>query len=302
MMAVVTLLAAGCASASAVGSTSAGARVTSAARADAARPFTVTGPIVALGDSYTAGLLLPLAPGSEPFSCLRSTANYPTLVARALHARGDLRDVACDSAGVADMTTAESILGGTNPPQFNALGDNDSLVMLTLSGDDMGFSHVLDKCMLLSLTDPKGAPCQAFYTKGGTDQLAQLIAAETPKMTAVLTQVRARAPRARVLLLGYPDLFPQSGGCWPLVPITNGDIAYLRATELRLNSMLAMAAAATGTTYVNTYGPTIGHDFCRKTGVKDVEGLIPTSLAYSFHPNAKGQSVMAAQVLAALRS
>lgn len=303
MMAVVTLLAAGCASASAVGSSPAAHAVRAdTVRADASRPFTVTGPIVALGDSYTAGLLLPLAPGSKPFSCLRSTANYPTLVAKALHASGDLRDVACDSAGVADMTTAESILGGTNPPQFDALSDNDSLVMLTLSGDDLGFSHVLDECMLLSITDTKGAPCQAHYTKDGTDQLAQLIAGEAPKLAAVLTQIHARAPHARVLLVGYPDLFPQSGGCWPLVPIANGDIAYLRASELRLNTMLAMAAVATGTTYVNTYGPTIGHDFCQKTGVKDVEGLIPTSLAYSFHPNAKGQSVMAAQVLAALRS
>jgi hypothetical protein len=32
-----------------------------------------------------------------------------------------------------------------------------------------------------------------------------------------------------------------------------------------------------------------------------VEGLVPTSLAYPFHPNARGQAVMAAAVLAAIR-
>jgi hypothetical protein len=33
-----------------------------------------------------------------------------------------------------------------------------------------------------------------------------------------------------------------------------------------------------------------------------VEGLVPTSLTVSFHPNARGQAAMAAQVLAALRA
>jgi lysophospholipase L1-like esterase len=264
--------------------------------------FAVSGPIVALGDSYTSGLLLPLAPASKPFGCLRSTASYPTLVANALKASDELTDVACDSAGVGDMTGAESTPIGTNPPQFDALKPDDSLVMLTLSGDDLGFTHVLDECMLLSISDVKGSPCEAHYTQGGTNRLAQLIAAEAPKMTGVLGQIHARAPHARVLLVGYPDLFPQTGGCWPVVPITDGDIAYLRATEVELNAMLASVAAATGTTFVNTYNATIGHDFCQSTNVKDIEGLIPTSFAYSFHPNAHGQSVMAAQVLAALRS
>jgi lysophospholipase L1-like esterase len=276
------------------------AGVTGTSRPD--RTFTVSGPIVALGDSYTSGLLFPLASGSSPFGCLRSSASYPALVARALNASGELTDVACDGAGVGDMTGAEPTPIGTNPPQFDALKPDDSLVMLTLSGDDLGFSHVLDECMLLSISDVKGSPCEVHYTQGGTNRLAQLIAAEAPKMTEVLDQIHARAPRARVLLVGYPDLFPQTGGCWPVVPITDGDIAYLRATELRLDAMLASVAAGTGSTFVNTYNATIGHDFCQSRSVKDIEGLIPTSFAYSFHPNAHGQSVMAAQVLAALRS
>jgi lysophospholipase L1-like esterase len=319
-LAAVTVLGAACTAASVLGTSPAATRVaaqTSQARGPArtpgtagsvtgsgrpAGPFTVSGPIVALGDSYTAGMLLPLAVTSKPFGCLRSTANYATDVARALNASSELTDVACESAGVADMTAAEQTSMGTNPPQFDALRPDDSLVMLTLGGDDLGFTHVLNKCMLLSITDLNGSPCEAHYTQGGTDQLAGLIAAEAPKMIAVLEQIHARAPRARVFLLGYPDAFPQTGGCWPVVPITDGDVGYLRATEGELNAMLARAAAATGTTYVDTYGPTIGHDSCKSSGVKDVEGLIPTSTAYSFHPDTRGQSVMAAQVLAALRS
>ncbi len=75
---------------------------------------------------------------------------------------------------------------------------------------------------------------------------------------------------------------------------------YLRGVEKELNAMLATEAAANNATFVNTYTASIGHDACQPTGVKWVEGLIPTSPAAPFHPNALGEKEMAAQVLAAL--
>ena len=260
----------------------------------------VAGPVVALGDSYTGGELFPLDLTATPLGCARSAAAYPARVASALKAT--LVDAACQGAGVQDMTGAQQTYYGTNPPQLNALAPGDSLVMLTLGGDDLGFWSTLDTCMRLSITDLFGAPCQRRFTSGGTDQLAAKVTAETARISAVLAAIRARAPQARIVLVGYPDLFPRRGGCWPAVPITNGDIAYLRSIELQLNAMLAADARAAGDTFVDTYTPTIGHDFCQSPSVKDVEGLIPTSLAYPFHPNARGQAAMAAAVLAALRS
>jgi lysophospholipase L1-like esterase len=202
---------------------------------------------------------------------------------------------------VADMTAAQKTNLGTNAAQHNALAPDDSLVLLTLGGDDLGFTNVLDKCMELSFTDPWGSPCRAHYTQGGTDQLAAAVRAEAPRMAAVLADIAARAPRARIVLVGYPDLFPLSGGCWPAVPITNGDIAYLRGIELQLNAMLATDARAASVSYVNTYTPTIGHDFCQRESVRDVEGLLPGSWTLPFHPNARGQAAIAAAVLAALQ-
>jgi hypothetical protein len=64
--------------------------------------------------------------------------------------------------------------------------------------------------------------------------------------------------------------------------------------------MLATEAAANNATFVDTYTASIGHDVCKGTGVKWVEGLIPTSPAAPFHPNALGEKSMARQVLAAL--
>jgi lysophospholipase L1-like esterase len=268
-------------------------------RSSAAAYSAASGPVVALGDSYTAGALLPVDPLARPPGCLRAAKAYPVLVAHALGAR--LADVACASAGVKNMTGAQPTYLGTNPPQLSALAPDDGLVLLTLSGDDMGFLNVLKECVALSFTRPWGSPCQAYYTKGGTDQLAAGVAAEAPKMSQVLAAIAARAPRARVVVVGYPDMFPQSGGCWPAVPITNGDVAYLRGIEVKANAMLAAAAKAAGATFVNTYTPTIGHDFCQPESVRDVEGLLPGSLALPFHPNARGQQAMATAVLAAIK-
>lgn len=257
--------------------------------------FTAAGPVVALGDSYTAGLLLPLDVTAKTPGCFRSTASYASLVAKRLRAP-TFTDAACESAGVAALTSPEVTAAGVNPPQLDALSPDDSLVMLTLGGDDLGFTHVLDACMMLSFSHD-GAPCRARYQA----QLPGKIAAEKLKMTAALSAIHRKAPRARVLLLGYPDLFPRHDGCWPTVPFTTGDVAFLRSAEVMLNTMLADAATATGTTFVDTYTITLGHDVCQDARVKDVEGLIPTSAAYSFHPNARGQAAMAGRVLAVLR-
>lgn len=264
--------------------------------------LTGTGPVVALGDSYTAGDLMPLSLTSRPFGCLRSSDGYPARVAKALGVTADLVNVSCTGAGVTEMTEPQKTYLGTNPPQLSALAPDDSLVMLTLGGDDMGFMNGLRTCMKLSVTDPFGSPCEGHFNSGGTDQLAAQAAAEGVKISTVLDEIRSRAPHARVLLVGYPDLFPQQGGCWPVVPITDGDIGYLRGIETQLNAVLAHAAQVAGATFVNTYTPTIGHDFCQGPTAKDVEGLVPTSLAAPFHPNARGQAAIAALILAALRA
>jgi lysophospholipase L1-like esterase len=261
-----------------------------------------TGPVVALGDSYTAGDLMPLGFGGAPYGCLRSSNSYAVRVAKALGATAHFVDAACTNAGVKEMTLSQRTYLGTNPPQLNALAPDDSLVMLTIGGDDIGFLNVLDKCMELSLTDLHGSPCESYYSRGGTDQLAEQVRDEAAKLVTVVDDIRARAPAARVMLVGYPDMLPQQGGCWPVVPITDGDIGYLRGIETQYNAVLSGVAVATGATFVDTYTPTIGHDFCQSSKVKDVEGFVPTSLAAPFHPNARGQAAMAAAVLAVLRA
>ena len=284
------------------------ATAATAATATAATAATATvpaaagnGPFVALGDSYAAGNLIPDSPAGSPAGCLRSTHNYSGDVAAALGVTG-YTDAACSGATTVNMTQQQSTTVGTNPPQLNALAVNDSIVTVTIGGNDVGFSGILKECAILSATSPFGNPCQKHYTAGGADQLAAAVAATGPKVATVLQEIRARAPQALILLVGYPDILPNAGsGCWPLVPIAHGDVPYLRGTEIGLNQTLATVAAANGASYVDTYTASIGHDACQSPGTKWVEGLVPTSPAYPFHPNQRGQQAMANQVLATLR-
>jgi hypothetical protein len=259
----------------------------------------VTGPFVALGDSFAAGNLIPSSSAGRPAGCLRSSHDYGADAAAALKVA--YIDATCTGASTQSMTAPEKVAGGVNAPQFSFLAAGDSVVTLTIGGDDIGFPGILETCARLSLTDLFGAPCERHYTAGGTDQLVAAIGAAAPKVAAVLQGIHVRAPYARVLLVGYPDILPATGhGCWPEVPFAFGDVPYLRGIEIDLDQMLARAAAANGATFVGTYQATTGHDACQRPAVKDIEGLIPTSLAYPFHPNERGERVMAGQVLAAL--
>ena len=261
----------------------------------------LSGTYVALGDSFAAAPLAHSPGGSSPVGCLRSVQDYPSLVAAALHPTSFV-NVSCFGASTGDMSQTQHAAGEPVPPQLNALSAADTLVTVQVGGDDIGVGRIATTCAALSLTSPAGDPCRAHYTAGGTDQLARVITQTGPKVAAVLSAIRQRAPHARILLVGYPQILPASGnGCWPEVAVSHGDVPYLRGIEIQLNAMLAAAAAAHGDTFVDTYAASAGHDACQHPGVKWVEGLIPTSLAIPMHPNALGEQAMAREVVAAVR-
>ena len=112
--------------------------------------------------------------------------------------------------------------------------------------------------------------------------------------------IHARSPQAKVFVVGYPDILPQSGRCYPTMPLTTGDTAYLNNIEQQLNSMLATQAAANGATFVDTFTPSIGHDACKSASVRWVEPIVATNGGISVHPNGTGEAQTALQVEAAM--
>src|SRR4051794_10501814 len=250
---------------------------------------------VGLGDSYAAGPLI-ANQSLNPLGCLRSDHNYAHLAAA--RAGKSLTDVSCSGATTDDMTAAQDVTPGpANPPQLNALSAATQVASLSIGGNDIGFTSIIENC---ASVNPFGHPCLDRYDAGGVDQLAARIDAAAPKVAAAIQGIHARAPAARVLVISYLPILPETGsGCWPQVPLAWGDVPYLRATEKRLNTMLAQQAAANGARYVDTYAASIGHDACKSTSTRWVEPLIPGNTAAPFHPNARGMAGITPTVVAA---
>jgi len=243
---------------------------------------------VALGDSYAAGPIIPNQ--IAPFGCLKSDHNYAHLAAPTIGLA--LKDATCSGATTEDMTESQSTELGSVPPQFDSLSAETTRVSLTIGGNDIGFSEVALDCVTLN---PFSTPCKDKYTAGGKDQLAERIAATAPKVDAVLDGIKARSPSAKVFVVNYAAIFPETGfGCWPQMPIGFGDVPYLRSKEKELNAMLATQAAANGATLVNWYNASIGHDACKGSSTRWVEPVVPTNPAAPIHPNLAGMTGAAA--------
>src|SRR5436305_14387444 len=183
----------------------------------------------------------------------------------------------------------------------NARTPSGTLVTGGLGGNDACLMGVAETCAETDATHPFGHACQDHYQASGSDPNLAAVDATGPKVAGVLQGIHQRSPSARVLIVGYPDGLPVDGSnCWPLVPLSSGDIAYFNSLEQRLNAVIASAASANNAMFVDTWNSSIGHDACKPPGVAWVNGIAPNSVAYPMHPNEAGEQNMANQVLLAL--
>jgi hypothetical protein len=194
------------------------------------------------------------------------------------------------------MTTAQY---PDQPPQFAALSSSTNVVTLGIGGNDNNtFITAVAGCGALDAGDAAniGAPCQSAFG----NYFANNIAADGPNIGAAIDRIHTLSPNAKVFVVGYPDILPQSGNCYPQVPLTTGDVTYLNGVENDLNTMLANEASAHNATYVDTLTPSIGHDACKPEGVRWIEPPIPGTDAISVHPNAAGETADAQDVESAM--
>ncbi|MFC8447765.1 SGNH/GDSL hydrolase family protein [Kitasatospora sp. NPDC057223] len=278
-------------------------------------PTPPPGPYVALGDSYTSGLMIGPQTG-EPKGCARSAVNYPSLVAGALGLAGaDFRDVSCSAARTGDLTGTQRTDGGTNPPQLDALSPATRLVTLGIGGNDAGFVDVITECarqnLVQSLMTGLGAgpaaaaPCRDHYTAGsGADQVQRKVEAAGEQLAGVLREAVRRAPQARLYVVGYPALLPADpAACAPVLgdAVTPADLDFLAEKEQQLNAMLQRQARAAGAGFVDAAAASAGHDMCAGEQARWVEPPAPAPGLAPVHPNARGQQGMAQAVLKAVR-
>ncbi len=241
----------------------------------------------ALGDSYAAGEGLPPFE-ADSGSCHRSPSAYPRLVAA--QEGSALAFAPCTGARVPDVVGP--------PGQLASVDPTSDLVTVTIGGNDVGFASVVGECVV-------GAePCSHLDA-----QVEASLAALEPTLEAAYRQIRARAPSARLLVVGYPqvvadparvdlDTCPAVGTILPSRRITAEDARWLRAKGDRLSDVVSRAARAAGASYVDVSSDFAGHEACAPDPW--LTGVVLTDLKSSFHPTAAGHAELARLVTRAL--
>ena len=227
--------------------------------------------------------------------CFRSNHNYPSLTARKLGA--ELDDRSCGGARTIDLRTAQH---PDVPPQLSALSASTDLVTIGMGGNDQGlFQQLINKCPGLRAQDPQGAPCQAAMTTGGGDRLLTILKQTGLELTAALRQVHLKAPKAQVLVVGYPEIVAPGKVCGQL-PLAAGDYAYAARINKALTDMVRTAAEASDSTYVDIYTASKGHDICSADPWENGSAN-DQKRAAAYHPFAVEQRAVSTLVLAAIQ-
>ncbi|MEU4452055.1 SGNH/GDSL hydrolase family protein [Nocardioides sp. NPDC023903] len=280
-----------------------GATVAPAA-ADPARDAPAYQKYVALGDSYTAG---PLIPWNSTW-CFRSNNNYPAWLATDLgiyYEAGAFQDVSCSSADTSNLslpqpTPTPELNLASQSPQLDAVTLDTDLVTLGMGGNDYGVFGSIITCGDYRDQDPTGAPCRDHYTVNGVDTLSAALDNTGRNLERSVDLIKERAPGAKVVLVGYPRLLPPTGYCPDVVPFADGDYAWADFLNRKLNAVMKRAATGNDATYVDVYGPALGHDACAGDAAWVRGQWTDLFAGVSYHPNAAGMRATSKIVLNAL--
>ena len=259
-----------------------------------ANPHSIkTSPYVALGDSYaSAAGVAPFVVGSPP-ACSRSTLNFAHDLAAELEPTS-FTDVTCSGADTSDFSASQS--PGV-APQLDAVTSKTRLVTMTIGGNDEGvFTNSFFGCATISATDVLGNPCERKYGTTFTDAIRTKT---YPNVVKALKAVKAKAPAATVVIVGYPEILPEVGrlSCYASMPISMGDVPWLNHEQDVLNEVIAKAAKQTGARFIDMAPSSAGHDACAPVGTRWIEPALGPINAFPVHPNATGEAAMAEQTL-----
>ncbi len=232
----------------------------------------MTAPYVALGDSYASGV----GGGPRVDECWRAVDGYPVTVARALGV--DVAYNACIGA------TIEHV----RDEQLADLGADTRLVTVTVGGNDVDFVPVVVKA-----AEPWWLGDSDEVIDAALRTLREVLPA---RVSALLEQVRAAAPAARVVVTDYPRLF-NGTDCNLATFFTDHEMERLNAAADELSATLRRAAGETGCEFVEVLPSFVGHAVC--DGTEWLNG-VAWPLEGSFHPNHLGHARYARAVVAGL--
>lgn len=224
------------------------------------------GKYVALGDSYT------VAVGTNTYdnpddACRRGPTAYPRLWAAA-HPNVGFVEASCSGATTADIINS----------QVNELTADTTLVTLQVGGNDVGFVDVLKNCILT--TDD--ADCLA-----GVDAAKQAATSSlSPALSQTYAAVRAKAPSAKVIVVGYPRLYTIGGNCG-ILGLSDAERTALNSAADTLADVMSARAQEAGFTFLDARPVFDPHTLC-SGGSEWVTSLEWSKINESYHPNVEG--------------
>ncbi len=220
---------------------------------------------VALGDSYSSGV----GAGdytSDSGSCDRSPNAYSALWA-GVNAPSSYVSVACSGATTADV----------NANQLSALSAATSLVSITIGGNDVGFSDIMQTCVLDG-TDDCVAAVQAAEDKAQSSLPAAL--------DSTYSGISADAPNARVVVLDYPVFYDlNQSGC---IGLSAESRAKIDEGINLVDDIIANEAGNYGFTFADVRNAFAGHQICDDDSW--LHSLNFADISESYHPTADGHS------------
>lgn len=240
----------------------------------AAAPAAI-GRYVALGDSYAVGV------GTRTYdnpndACRRGPLAYPRLWAAA-HPSTQFVEASCSGALVADVTG-----------QLAAVTPDTNLVTVQVGGNDTGFVDVLVACIFTI----KDQDC--------VDRVAQAKAVATTTLPGALgglyAKIRAAAPSAKVVVVGYPRLYKIAGTCG-IFGLSDTERTALNSAADTLAAVTSAQASAAGFTYLDTRTTFSGHEICA-AGAAWLTSLEWDKVNESYHPNPQGHAAINAALTA----
>lgn len=280
------------------------------------------GVYVALGDSYSSGEGAPLPeacagadflPGTESggvaqtgsHGCHRSPEAWPVQVWSALKTDYQLSFHACSGAVTDDFYQPK---GGEQAQRtwLSPMAPNPAvkLVTFTFGGNDAGFSTAIRTCL-----DPFGKCLAALAESGEMISVLSGSSGGHPgknTLAGLYRDIKMAAPDARVVVVGYPQFFPDEpprNGCGSGAGghFTESDMLAVNQTATQLDGAIRAAAQSAGFDYVDISDVLQGHDLCASHD-SWINHALPHEVQESFHPNIAGQAAIAHRVLKCIDS
>ena len=284
---------------------------------------------LALGDSFASG------EGAYQYKsftdvtdnkCHLSLRSYPYLISSAL-GYGQFESVACSGAVIEDLRNNSEdyrrdnaqargmfeeefdseILSGFLPgyrAQKEFVSKNlPNVITLSAGGNDIGFGDIITRCI-------DSDTCYDNYED--RLMLAQLVNHQFEPLSKMYNELKAaNDPRAKIYVVGYPQVAAEDGACDMNVHLNSSERTFAKLLISHLNGVIKKAAEHAGVFYVDVEDAFDGHKMCEATWSWEtaVNGLtagndqLNLPLVHgpigneSYHPNALGHSLLKAKIL-----